>query len=704
MFDDFSRHRIEEHYTKSHPKQWALYQRAVSQRGRSSRTNNSFFQAERITGHFARRDPSGESKVVSKAVGDIAARLFSKEEDPAARTATGLVLQKMSAADDSSDDEDDDESSVEQYVVALPSRATFLRVIDLVSLGLSFVQVAETISQERELFSGGRSMLTNVTRRDVTVYTRLVAVLGLEALSSVMQQSWAYALAADSSAHIGGTSYFCVRVRIPPLSMHDDICNLHLVAPPMCGSHTGEYMFNVTSEVLGALDPDWRTKLIGATSDGAANMVGSVSGWQTRLCNAAADSESFYLMHCGTHQLNLINGKAIAAIGHEGSNWLEKLHAIVKWLRKQANFIESLGSQSPYYIEVRWTSLEAVLAWWRRNQDEVIAHCLGKDKEIADDVEWWLVLIIVHEHFKAIGGAMRALQGKALLVEGQLEKLEQLRGQIAEMHCITRRSGHTDSRASSKCDELPLSDDLNGEKITYQGSGLATVVACGPWQARLQDIWNGVSKHGLDAWDLHETIVDTEDEESSWKAAAAAVTKDVAVLGLTTVQGLSRVLKQERSKDRPIPLPCRPLPLTDLTSEEFLSRILKLRARLTRNRSAEFVRAACEEHQALKRELLRSPDAKAELKHAAAAPTASFQSCWRPLLPRYPNLREVAAGLATIFPGSSSVESDFSILKLDKSPQRSNLADLTIEGQFYARQWRELERLEAMCKERQQPI
>jgi type IV secretory pathway TrbD component len=245
-------------------------------------------------------------------------------------------------------------------------------------------------------------------------------------------------------------------------------------------------------------------------------MVGSVNGWQTRLRNAVSDSESFYLMHCGTHQLNLVNGKAIAAIGHEGSDWLEKLYAVVKWLRKQASFIESLGSQSPYHIEVRWTSLEVVLGWWRNNQDEVTAHCLVEDKEIADDVEWWLVLIIVHEHFKAIGGAMRALQGRELLVEGQLEKLEQLRGQLAEMHCITRRSGlDADSHANSECDEASLSDDVEGERITYQGSALTTVAACGPWQARLQDIWDGVSKHGLDAWDLHETIVDVEDEGSS---------------------------------------------------------------------------------------------------------------------------------------------------------------------------------------------
>jgi hypothetical protein len=81
--------------------------------------------------------------------------------------------------------------------------------------------------------------------------------------------------------------------------MHEDIYNLHIVAPPICGSLTGKYMSNVNSEVLGGLDPCWRTKFICATSDGAVIMVGSVRGWQTRLRNADADPESFYIVHCG---------------------------------------------------------------------------------------------------------------------------------------------------------------------------------------------------------------------------------------------------------------------------------------------------------------------------------------------------------------------------------------------------------------------
>jgi hypothetical protein len=100
-----------------------------------------------------------------------------------------------------------------------------------------------------------------------------------------------------------------------------------------------------------------------------------------------------------------------------------------------------------------------------------------EDKEIADDVEWWLVLIIVLDHFKEIGEAIRVLQGRALMVKGQLEKLEQLRDQIAEMHCIAYRSGIDGySRPNSKSDEFSLLVDVEDKTTKYQGSALLTVV------------------------------------------------------------------------------------------------------------------------------------------------------------------------------------------------------------------------------------
>jgi hypothetical protein len=142
------------------------------EKGRSAETNNAFFRREKITAHFAHRDPSMDVMVVPKPVGDLEMLLYAREEDHAARTATGLVLRRKrsrkgrddrsldSSSDLSSDDSEDE--GVEEYVARLPSRATFTHLIDLISVGLSFNQVRLFVSQERGLFTGARSLLSNV--------------------------------------------------------------------------------------------------------------------------------------------------------------------------------------------------------------------------------------------------------------------------------------------------------------------------------------------------------------------------------------------------------------------------------------------------------------------------------------------------------------------------------------------------------------
>jgi hypothetical protein len=49
---------------------------------------------------------------------------------------------------------------------------------------------------------------------------------------------------------------------------------VHLLAPPLTGSHIGKSMYDITEIVLSALDSHWRAKLIGSTSDGAENIMG----------------------------------------------------------------------------------------------------------------------------------------------------------------------------------------------------------------------------------------------------------------------------------------------------------------------------------------------------------------------------------------------------------------------------------------------
>ncbi|CAK9194682.1 unnamed protein product [Sphagnum troendelagicum] len=68
--------------------------------------------------------------------------------------------------------------------------------------------------------------------------------------------------------------------------------------------------------------------------------------------------------------------------------------------------------------------------------------------------------------------------------------------------------------------------------------------------------------------------------------------------------------------------------------------------------------------------------------------TTSFNEAWDSLDgARFDQLRRFCTVLATIFPNSTSVESDFSILKWELDDFRKSLLDLSLEGIFQAKRF-----------------
>lgn len=424
-FSDFSKHRIEEHYRLSHEQRWAEYKDALAKKGPSRDTNAAFFSKTKITAHFSRCEPGSQVVEIRHEIGLLSKDLYARETDIDPRTESGIVL---SYGENSTPVEDiANLGTVEReslhFVTTLPSMPTFLHVMFLVICGLSFSQVQKVFTRERSVFAGVKSKIMFVSRREAALFTRLTDVLGLRSLSKVLRGSWTFSLAADGSAQIAGTAYFAIMARVPPVDLRGDIETLHIVAPPLRGSHTGESMFDLTAKVLHALDSSWSKKLMGATSDGAGNMVGVDLGWQTRLEEASLESgESvFYLYHCGPHKVNIVNGKAVIALEKTGSGWMAKFHDIIKWTRKEANLVEEMGTQAKNHISVRWVSLEASMKWFRDYSDRLEEHYVTKDKEIAEDTQWWIVLILLHEHFRILKVVFALLQHKTLLLESQSE-------------------------------------------------------------------------------------------------------------------------------------------------------------------------------------------------------------------------------------------------------------------------------------------
>jgi hypothetical protein len=146
---------------------------------------------------------------VSRDVGDLVKSLYEKDkeyaaDDPDVRSVS--ILENCDSDSDSDEGTGDEDPQV--YVADLGSEATFLHVVELVKAGLAYWQVSEVVALTRSKISGARSLFRPVTRQTASTYTQLIAVVGLDALSSIFRHAWAYSLAAEASAQIHGVAYF----------------------------------------------------------------------------------------------------------------------------------------------------------------------------------------------------------------------------------------------------------------------------------------------------------------------------------------------------------------------------------------------------------------------------------------------------------------------------------------------------------------
>ena len=72
----------------------------------------------------------------------------------------------------------------------------------------------------------------------------------------------------------------------------------------------------------------------------------------------------------------------------------------------------------------------------------------------------------------------------------------------------------------------------------------------------------------------------------------------------------------------------------------------------------------------------------------------SFQTGWNYVQNQLNSLKLFCGGMATAFPGTSNVLSDFSIAKLEKDVIQMSLSDFSLEGILHAKQYNKIYNLE----------
>jgi len=236
------------------------------------------------------------------------------------------------------------------YLVEINKSKQFLLATRFVGRGMSFAMAADAIHDAKEVCDIVKLGACN--NYLVASYARAACAISIEHISQVLCSKWAFSVAFDASTDLQQTSWVDVRIRYYENSALE---NLHLITLPFVGRHTGLATFEMFEKLFDAVWPLWKDKLIGCSTDRAANMTGRLSGVVTRIQKVV--NPNFMRVWCLLHQIDVIMQKVYK---QAGCNFYKTLTSIISFLRRQKNLVEEMQAICPNFSAIRWASMSQV--------------------------------------------------------------------------------------------------------------------------------------------------------------------------------------------------------------------------------------------------------------------------------------------------------------------------------------------------------
>ena len=187
----------------------------------------------------------------------------------------GVTHQRALSIFKADDSDPEDHGGV--YIVEVKSVKRFQLAVKLVALGDSFRSVSRQLQVIRE--ETGMAEFGGASDVTVSNYVRIVCAVSLQRLSEILAATWAVSISFDCSTH-QTRSYVDIRMRV---FLKGGLENFHLIALPMFDRHTGEIIANLLQSFFDALFNDWKTPMIGLTTDGDRTMTGRIRGVVTTM-------------------------------------------------------------------------------------------------------------------------------------------------------------------------------------------------------------------------------------------------------------------------------------------------------------------------------------------------------------------------------------------------------------------------------------
>jgi len=401
------------HHESQHTSDWNEYKKLSSA---SKKTYFDQYNTSQLN-HFLPKVKAAlifniKADIVEKLIGDL---FFHPEEDdendgPPITKANAMKLFKVQA--DGS------------YQVEIKNEVRFNLAMDYISAGLSFRQSAKVMGFTQKRLKN--PLLVGLNDHMVGQYARIIVGTSLQDFANILsvQRMWAFALAFDSSTH-QGTSFFDIRIRLAILG---NIHNLHLVTVPNFQRHTAVNTAALIYTIMDCTFHDWRTKLIGLSTDGENTMTGRYGGVVTLVEREATNQ--IIRVWCPIHQIDLHSKNAINTM--TDGEFYKTAHNLSVHLRKQANLITEMQSTCPKDTN-RWVHFGNMISWMITNRRRIKEHLIEKAAVCSPSETWWILAAAVAPIISTVNVTLTVLQGRDIIISQQQRQIDNLVGNLCSL-------------------------------------------------------------------------------------------------------------------------------------------------------------------------------------------------------------------------------------------------------------------------------
>ena len=651
------------HHVNVHPEKWQVYS-ALSSDEKKEFFNGVLSVSNTLHAHFDSEVPlrfTFNRDIVDVLIGEL---LFDPDDVENQKTKQ-RVLQVFKPFPDASTTpatEVDEDANRDAYEVVIRSSRLFFLVLGYISKGSSFRMASRLCDVTRQVTK--MSCFSGASEDRCATFARVICASSYQCISDLLRGRWGFSLALDVG-HAQGTKYLDLRIRFHAL---EDIVNVHLVALPIFDRKTAPVIFGLCSRFLDVVCPDWREKLLGVSTDGERTMTGRIGGVATLF--ASASTFGVMRVWCGLHQVDLVCQAEYKSLYNE--QFVSVLTGLVSWLRRQYNFISDVKSTCPKFVDTRWASMKKLTSWLELHVIQVLQYLDQKKPSCTPPKAWWVQVLALDRVALEISRTVQALQGLTTLISQQASRIQELVERLS-MLCTV----------DGPVDPVTL--------VTLEDSVLHVVR--GSYSVSLYATRQFIYNLGSVAIEMFE---DLSEEDSD------AVVKSIASLFAGLADGLSKVVSAPNRNNQELPLqdelpPVLPRSLVHISGSKMGSIVRRYKTQLLEHGWApERVYNIEREH----RELLGAYHSELPLRNKineCEESTTDFKTGWQCTVGRWPDLQALCGTIATVFPNTATVESDFSLIGWEKDAYRTSLTDFSLEGILHAKQYDRITALARQC-------